>query len=765
MIKKIISIKNIARFVDYSCSHNVEFRKLTLIYAENGRGKTMLSSIFRSLCKREGKYIKERSTLGSSGTPQVSILLEGEIRADFNDGVWDNALENLEIFDSTFVEENVFSGCSIEHSHKTNLYRFVVGKEGCKLAQKVDTLYDNIKRKNEEIRGKKGDIQKDSGKLQPEDFVNLEQEEDIDSKIASETEKLEAFKKKKEIEDKATLSLLLLSDIPIEDLNALLSKRLEDISEDAERKTRQHIEHCMGSKGESWVRDGLAFAYIEEDQCPFCGQSLEGIELVKAYRDYFSDAYKDLKTEIDGFSSRIQGILSQDNILKVLDTIGYNKSLVEFWKAYIQEVAFPEIAFDELKNTWNKLFQLLDNHLKLKAASPLEVINVSEPLRLTIQSYGRVLANVATYNQGVETVNILIDKQKQQIRIGCIDSVQNELSRLQNIKKRFEPAVNQLCIKYSALKEEKSRAENENKQAKEELDDYTKKIFEKYEKSINSYLKKFSAGFRIINTKSGYQGGTPRSTYCISINDTVVELGRKNTTDETPCFKNTLSAGDKSTLAFAFFLARLDQDPNLGNNVVVFDDPISSLDRHRKQCTQQQIIRISQLTKQVIVLSHDPYFLLGIWKGVENGATKNLYIKRSGLNNSVIQEWDIEQETQSEYLKNYFTLDKFLEEGQGDDLRAIARCIRPLLEGNLRIRCPKEFKSNEWLGDLIGKIRDAASDNPLYCLKSMLTELSDINDYSKKYHHVQNPSAGSEPINDTELRSYANRTLKLTSGI
>ena len=49
MLEKIVQIKNIGRFRDYAASGDVTFRKLTLVYAENGRGKTTLCVILRSL--------------------------------------------------------------------------------------------------------------------------------------------------------------------------------------------------------------------------------------------------------------------------------------------------------------------------------------------------------------------------------------------------------------------------------------------------------------------------------------------------------------------------------------------------------------------------------------------------------------------------------------------------------------------------------------------------------------------------------------------
>ena len=58
---------------------------------------------------------------------------------------------------------------------------------------------------------------------------------------------------------------------------------------------------------------------------------------------------------------------------------------------------------------------------------------------------------------------------------------------------------------------------------------------------------------------------------------------------------------------------------------------------------------------------------------------------------------------------------------------------------------------------------DAASS--LVPLRTTLGELTSVNDYSKKYHHEQNPGrADTEPINDCELQGYVRRTLLIVGG-
>jgi wobble nucleotide-excising tRNase len=78
-------------------------------------------------------------------------------------------------------------------------------------------------------------------------------------------------------------------------------------------------------------------------------------------------------------------------------------------------------------------------------------------------------------------------------------------------------------------------------------------------------------------------------------------------------FGNTLSSGDRNTLALAFFFACLDQDPSLAGRVVVIDDPVSSLDDNRSLTTVQEIRRLLPRVAQVIILSHSKSFLCQTW--------------------------------------------------------------------------------------------------------------------------------------------------------
>jgi len=764
MIKKIITVKNVGRLVDCSPKGDVEFRKINLIYSENGRGKTTIGAILRSLRTNEPTRIEARHTLGVAEKPEVLLRLDGS-NATYKNGIWDCTLPDLEIFDADFVNENVFSGAYVDHEHKKNLYRFAVGEQGVLLAKKVDDLDDEIRTKNQNIKNVEHDIRPHIlGSITLERFIGLSSNANIDLEIQAKEKDIEALRRSAEISSKALLSVIKLPSFPLQQFRETLAKQLTNVSSVAERMVREHLSRCMGENIEIWVSDGLAS--VKENTCPFCGRPLQGVELIEAYNKYFSSAYASLKSEISDRIATLETAFPQHDLLNLQKTIESNKTLSEFWKQFVV-AQFPDIDFETIHRTWEKARTLGLESLRKKAAAPLETILVSLELEEALSDFDRTAEGAASYNQAVTLVNVEIQKKKAEIKSGNLVSAENDLNLLKNTKVRHAPNVDKLCNKYHQLVGEKAGLDVAKNKAKTDLDAYTKEVFDKFENSINGYLDKFGAGFRIVEVKKSYVGGKPSSLYRISINGVVVDLGDESTSDSTPSFKCTLSEGDKSTLAFAFFLARLDHDAKAGklsSKLVVFDDPVSSYDNFRKECTQQQILRIAGLAKQVLVLSHDAYFLRLLWNGSDKAQVKTLAVIRSGQN-SDITPWDVQKETQGDYFRNYFALVDFLEGSVGCDLRAVARCIRPLLEANLRLRFPKSFKPDEWLGDFIGKIAAAAGSDPLVCLKAQHQELSDINDYSKKYHHLQNPMADSEPISDIALQSYVKRTLKVIQGI
>ncbi len=120
MLEKFILLRNIGRFVNLSSKGDVSLCKLTLIYGENGRCKTTLCSILRSLHNNDSTPIDERKSLGSSDRIKCDIKIDGN-HYKFSNGFWDEQYSNLSVFDSTFVHINTMTISGTTPTKKTEL--------------------------------------------------------------------------------------------------------------------------------------------------------------------------------------------------------------------------------------------------------------------------------------------------------------------------------------------------------------------------------------------------------------------------------------------------------------------------------------------------------------------------------------------------------------------------------------------------------------------------------------------------------------------
>lgn len=753
MLKKILKIENLGKFTSFrNPPGDLEFRQTTLLFGENGQGKTTLAAVLRSLVSNDPAPIQGRRI--ESTNPVVEIRMETET-VRYTNNCWSNTVSNIEIFDSTFVNDNLYSGHVVDHDHLKNLYQFVLGQSGVQLVKRIEDLDSAIKRKNDEIKSKGAEIEviiKWEGKV-PE-FISLQPINDIDLLIKKAKDDVNALDEAEKINKRATLEKLKWEEFSESQLREILRRRLEDLSASAESSVKAHIASCMDSNGESWLQNGME--YISENNCPFCGQDLSASTLLSAYQGFFGKAYASLKEEISQIQEGIQEYFSQAKMLGWQKTFEKNQGSIELWKDNISDLQKSRTQFDDLLTDWGKTSAALLSIIEKKKSTLLDQIDESEATA-AIEQVRQIQTKIENYNQWVENCLERIEKFKSDLAAGDLRESKKNLARLEATKSRYQVRIQSLCDEYTRLVTEKETLEAEKVAAKNLLDGFTKDtLFPAQIRAINAYLSKFGADLTLAKFSTSLKGGKPSASYGLKINNTAIPL---DADPGEPSFKTSLSDGDRNALAFAFFMVRLDNDPDLALKIVVIDDPITSLDLNRRTCTAQEIIRLCGRAKQVIVLSHDEFFLKMIWD--KTHTPKALCVRRKG-NGNAIEEWDITTATQSDYFKNYAEMVAFVD-GNTDNPRSVARCIRPLLEGYLRTRFPGEFKANEWLGNFSDQIANAPTGHRLENLKIHLPEINDIKDYSSKYHHQQNPNADSESINETELLTYVRRTLAFIS--
>ena len=111
IINKVIDICNLGKFRNYhSGSSNWDgiFKKITVIYADNGGGKTTFTQIFKSLKGEAIEAFRRRETWDCQTPMHIKMLADNNTIVEFKNNVWSQAIRNIEVFDTFFVESNVY---------------------------------------------------------------------------------------------------------------------------------------------------------------------------------------------------------------------------------------------------------------------------------------------------------------------------------------------------------------------------------------------------------------------------------------------------------------------------------------------------------------------------------------------------------------------------------------------------------------------------------------------------------------------------------
>ena len=397
--------------------------------------------------------------------------------------------------------------------------------------------------------------------------------------------------------------------------------------------------------------------------------------------------------------------------------------------------------------------------LDKKKLAPVEPAAVTEALAQEFRNYSDILHQAQSYNLLVAGTNKQIVAKKQSVNAGNLPEAESELVKLEATEKRYAPQVKLLCNGLDNLESEKDEREKRKKAAREELNKSSHDLLAEYQETINKHLQNCNAGFCMVQAKPSYLGGSTSVDYCLEINKCVVPLAEGKSGSDAACFGNTLSEGDKNSLAFASFLAKIERDPDLSRKVAVFDDPVCSLDEHRMAYTVTRICGVADNCRQLVVLSHDLNFAKQMWDGLAGHDRHSLALWKTPLG-SRLEPFDVDNATKDRYFRQCDTLELCIAGDKNLRPEDAATCIRPVLEHNLRIRFPREFPRPERVGQFIKRIRTSEPGDAAFSLKSLLSEIEDLYDYSTPDHHEDPPK-----LNVTELQSYARRVLDFSRGL
>jgi len=758
MINRIQLLRNIGQF-DSVNGAAIPLTKLTLIYAENGRGKTTLASAFRSLSSNSAIPIQERKRLGAANDPHIVLDCDGNpANVYFQNGAWNRAIPEIVVFDDLFVTENVYSGLAVEAGHRQNLHELILGAQGVNLNTALQGHVAAIEQHNSRLRDKGAAIPAAArGTLTVDQFCAIGARANIDLEIQAAERNLAAARQQEPIRAASQFEPVSLPSFDLERLTPVLARTLVDLDAVAAARVQEHISG-LPPASESWLGRGMEILSADpaRDSCPFCAQTLGGSPVIEHYRAYFSEGYEALKRDIGAVQieiTRLHGGNAPANFERSI------RALVErrgFWKDFCE---LPEVTLDSgaVVAAWQAARDAVLASIAAKKSAPLEHAELSAEAIALLTVYNDEVSRVQELNRQFRDANSKVALVKEQAAAGNVAALTSDLATLQAVKARHEPANVVLCNAYLAEQAAKAATEQLRDQARTALDQYRTTIFPTYETAINEYLRRFNAGYRLSSLTSQNTRAGSSCTFNVVINAVAVPAASANAAPGEPSFRNTLSAGDRNTLALAFFFASLDQDATRADRIVVIDDPMTSLDEHRTLTTVQEVRQLSAQVNQVIVLSHTKPFLCQIWQGADPTIRSAMIVTREAAG-SGLAVWDVSADAETEYDRNHRVLREFLG-GQGDR-RVVATAVRPVLEGFLRVAVPEHYLPGTMIGRFINdRVRPAlGSPNQIFDL-AVTTELQSLVEYANQFHHDTNPAWMTQAINDGELQGFVGRTL------
>lgn len=763
MIHKIEELKSIGKFRNYQAIGQVNLQKLNLIYGDNGSGKTTLTSVFRSLATDTPEIIRKRKSTNSTEQQTAKISQNGSTRVEysFDSSGWSAPLSEIEIFDIHFVNENIYSGFDFSDEHKKQLHKFVIGAQGVSTEQAIEQNKRDKTLTRQSITTVEQQIIQSVGNnltsaLLP-NFIRIDatQAENIDTKISTAETALSSATANSVIR-----SLPILSPLPLISPNFNISELTEDLKITTQQIQNNVLEllfrnHCKELSDnnvdgvESWLQKGFSYVQskisssssesLETLHCPFCKQSInESLDIIKAYTLQFNEAFNSLVQKIKDYLNSIQSSNLEREIQSVKNINQNNVTAINSWNSHLSnEIKVPVFNFGSDEETIKSELSRIQASITQKLQNPSEAVYQN-----SVTAFNTILEKINTsiseYNLDVQKYNIAISTFRSNIK--TVEQAQSELSNLKRIKKRFDASISGFCSQLITKKSELRTLEDNYTQLVRQQETNATQFFTDYKDRINHYLDiVFKTPFKIENVVHiAPQGRAVHSKLGYKL--TIDGLDISFSPDEVLNAKDCLSEGDKSTIALAFFLSKMDIDPNRQNKILVFDDPLSSLDTNRRTYTIGIIKGLFRQMKQVIVLSHNEYFLFEVSKNINPNEKKSLRITENfQTKESKLEICELDKLVKNDYFKHIEALENFVANPDLTIKDSVLGWLRNVLEAHLRFKFYRDIRGmsgQATFGRLINYLDTSSvvfKDN--VNRSSIIDKMNLINSVSWKQHH------------------------------
>jgi len=726
MIKSIQCVKQVGAFSNFPDGGRYRFNKLTFIFGLNSYGKSTICDIFKSLATNNPSIIQHRRTIPPTTTPQsIRISVEDydkERPLEFKNNSWENnkIAEYIEVFDTNFIHENVFTGLTIERKNKESLTDFILGAESVKIAEQIASLKKKIADGKKELKNIIPEYVKDKSDEEIISFINLKVEEssdEIKSNLFNLRNKLKNYE-----ENQKNINNIISMKEPIELevesfedfrnsitlVNETLYKGYDLFDEVAASRIDEHI-NCIGYESiqvKDWIKQGLSMVRTENgkyEYCPFCGQNLDSVQdLINAYKNYFNDEYSqfinDINKSMDMCFDRIINTRF-DFSMKII----YSINIIKDYKEKIIESKFGE-NISELEGI---LIKIVEHEKKLSEAvnemkAELEHLIATKriaPFSRIVSSYNtsKLTSIMDVYMQSLNTAKELIAKVinsihefKDKYRTGAITEEIKKINNEINVweRKFFRIEQDKKCVDYLSLKTQILKSEKDEEKLSKELETSQTAYLDKYFTKINEIFKELgSSDFTIQRVNPDNRGY--KKVYGIRVKYKGKPIEEKD-------LQYVFSESDRRALALSIFWAKiaLKDEVTLSKTIIILDDPVTSFDENRITASKDLIEKGLSKVTQVIILTHYPNLIKRFCEIHNDWPCSFLKIERNA-DTSFLNKCDNDEFILDEHQKMFFEIYDFINRNADKIKNAdIGPMLRVFMEQHLKIIFNKAIKEN-----------------------------------------------------------------------
>lgn len=768
MLRRVENITAVGNFAGTTATSRHDFEEVTLIYGENGRGKSTLTSLFASLSSNDPRRILERKTLGQTTSPSVTISATNGDEFVFDNNSWNRAHPDILVFDNHFVEENVHSGREVTSDQRKNLLTFALGSRAVtqqKIERKVSDDLDSQKRATRLLEAS---LEGHRGKMPLESFAALKKLPDFDGPLRELHQQLDAARSSQIILRQPVPALVPDYPLDLEALLGTLDVTLDDIHTQSLEALHAEIRSSEARVPQDWLAAGQRFD--DGETCPYCRQDTRDVEIISAYRALFDESYQTLRSTLLKAQTDLSNGATASYAAVIQGSLSTSQEVLRTWEscgALLNGRAptSTEALIDDLESVRSCLLEAIESKISNLALRTVDLLSVAELRRRC----ANIISIITQKNDEMRASIEAITSFKAGLAGANVQAIEAEIGNVQMAQLRHSPDVAPILDELQKSRNEEDRLLSLRDTARDELRDRMNETLDEFQNRINVQLKKQDASFSIDKLKGNYAGGSPRTQYGIRLRDEVIPL-----TTSVNGFRTALSEGDKRTMAFAFFIASALADANLDRKIIVIDDPVTSLDRNRREQTLMTLRTLTERSQQIILLAHDANFLIDARSDLSrirrHGAGNNvsvacLSIQLTAGRNSDFGHCDLDKLCESQFMRRHRLLTEFVADPTRD-ASAAEEAIRPVMEGYLHRRFPGKIGANQMLGKAISEIECSLKKGStnFTSIAALLPEIREISKFAGESHHDTHPDRQKPRATEATILHYAERALAVVSG-